>query len=128
MSESTGSRGERARLHRVLADPGCRTVLDALRGTDRIRFGSLVDALVASEAGGEPVEDDATVERRAVIRLHHSQLPRLAAVDAVAYDRDAGTVRSGPVAPLAYDLLDEVAAVSGRAEFVGSAPAGGEDA
>lgn len=83
--EALGSRWRRCAVRHLAAQPTDSTA------------DALVDDLLAMYA--TPTDD----RQETRIAFHHAHLPKLAALDVVDYDREAGTVAPGPT-------LDEAAA------------------
>lgn len=87
MSEPTSPR----RLERInerlllLADGECRAIIAHLR--DAPPAAVSLETLAAALASDSPAARD-----RALIRLHHSHLPKLAATDIIKYDPTTTTV------------------------------------
>jgi hypothetical protein len=106
MGDPPGEAERRAAMHRVLATGGCRTVMRELRDRHAVAFDVLVECVGPAARGVDEGRGPEAGSERAAIRLYHSYLPRLEAVDAVVYDEGDGVVREAAGAPLAYGLLD----------------------
>ncbi|MFB6131448.1 MAG: hypothetical protein ABEJ28_11590 [Salinigranum sp.] len=97
------------RVYSVLARPGCRRVVAALRDRHVVSEAALATLVAALERGTPPTEVTPDERRRAFVSLRHSHLPRLADANLVARDR-----REGSVALVNRSLLE----ASGAFEWV----------
>lgn len=91
----------------LVADRRRRRIIDQLRDEagGRATFDDLVDRL----HDAEPTDGDGTDRERLAVRLHHTDLPKLADHGIVAYDRDTGVVeyRSSDRIEAVLDALPE---------------------
>lgn len=114
--------------HPAFSDPRFELVLDidmdgldeALLGVSqksgRIALTELRDAQTLSRSDlatkilqkGDPSDPDPQLLEKAVVSLHHVQLPRLAELDLITYDPDAGEASYGGTATPALDTVFEV--------------------
>ncbi|MFC7249008.1 hypothetical protein ACFQJ5_04045 [Halomicroarcula sp. GCM10025324] len=79
----------------ILGSRRRRVVLAVVSETDgAVERAQLARRVAALEEGTRAVEVNHDVERATEIRLHHVDLPRLAAADLVHYDPDLGIVEN----------------------------------
>lgn len=80
-------------LYRILSDRRRRDVLYHLNEREeRVELADLAQAVAVRETGSEEGSVSATDLRRVHVSLYHAHVPKLAAANAVAFDRSERTV------------------------------------
>ena len=92
----------------VLQNERRRHVLKHLGETEVAEFDDLVDHVAAWGVGVEPGEADSTKRKAAYTSLYQSHLPKLADLEVVEYDHEAGRVARGHCFDEALACLETV--------------------
>lgn len=125
---SIGSADDRDRISSAIADERRRLVLAVLAGAETpVSLGDLASRVARREVdqwGGRS-------DRRADavhVELYHKDVPKLADIGLVDWDRDRDAVRPGPVFQDALLLVDALAAIEGDAPATPDGSAGPSEA
>lgn len=79
----------------VLQNARRRHVIRHLGRVEVVEFDDLVDFVAACDAGVEPGTADSGTRKAAYTSLYQSHLPKLADLDVIEYDHDAGRIGRG---------------------------------
>lgn len=91
-------------LFDALAHSYRRSTLALLRGSSTVHVDDVVAHVAANVRPGDDESPD-DVHSRVATAIHHVHLPKLAAVDLVAYDRESGTVAATDATDAAEPFL-----------------------
>lgn len=95
--ESRGANVDFDQVFGLLKNRRRRRTLRYLIGeSEQVRLGELAEQIAAHECDKEVSHIDSQERKRVYVALYQCHLPKMADVDAIAYDKPRGTIERGP--------------------------------